>query len=475
MIVFNRTSGLCIPTTYKEEKFYQFIKEKLTRRFKNFNDPTYTICKFFIEGEKVLKIPRFFPVWDYVLCKVENKISDGEDIEINHKITLRDDLQKDTVNYMLSNDKGIIQASPGSGKTIMSIYVVAERKKKTIIICHRDSLVEQWIGPGTPDKPQGFLSHTDINPDEIGRLTSANFKKVLKKKIIVCTDQSFISLLKRNRQEFLIELNQANIGIFIGDEIHTAVGAPTFSECSLHIPAKVVFGLSATPKRKDSTNDILEAHLGKIFVPEGKSSTMDARVTVLLFDFNVIRGREKYMYWLGKFQRSRYLNLIKNSKMFLGVSMSLLEKFVNDGRQIIFMSERIKLIDKLFVLLKTEDKAIFIGGTKNDVLDKQVVFSTPGKIRDGVDIPKKDCLIMTSPIDNIDQMSGRIVRISKDKEEPLIVDCVDIGCPEIFKTIFPRMEFYNSKGWKVRYIYISSTGEKTEIDQIQVLKLSQGE
>src|SRR5271157_4567121 len=109
MIVFKRTSGIIISTEYKNEKWYQFIKEKLTRRFKDYNTPTYSTYKFYIEGEKFLKIPRFFHIHDYLLCKIEDKIQDGEDIEIEHNIILRDDLQRNIVNQMLSTTNCILQ------------------------------------------------------------------------------------------------------------------------------------------------------------------------------------------------------------------------------------------------------------------------------------------------------------------------------------------------------------------------------
>ena len=328
---------------------------------------------------------------------IEN-LHNGQDIKINHNIQLRDDLQKNIVEYMLTHNNGIIQANPGSGKTVVSVYVCATLKKKTFILIHRDSLVTQW--------ENSFLNYTDLDKDEIGRLTSHNFKDVLKKSIIVCTDQTFISILKRNREEFLLELNNANIGIFISDECHTTTGAPTFAECSIHIPSKKVFGLSATPTRWDGSDDIIEYHLGKVFVPEGKSSTMEGRVIIMLFDFGFLPKSYYYLYYGGFFQRSRYLNLLKNSKLFMNICYSLIKKFYVEGKQIIFMGERIKLLEILAKNCKCDDIGMFMGSAKLDQIKNILTFATPGKMRDGIDAVSKDCLIMTSPISNVEQMSG---------------------------------------------------------------------
>jgi hypothetical protein len=474
MYEFKVTSGLCIPKEYNTEQFYHKVKEHLVRKVKHYQDSTYDFYKFYIEGDKILKVPRFFPISQYVSCNVLNSSSAGQDININHNIKLRDDQQKDIVNFMLTNDKGVIQAPPGSGKTIVSIYVVGERKKKTFIIVHRESLVDQWIGPGTPEKPQGFLTFTDIPEFEISRLTSENYHEALTKSIIVTTDQTFLSLLKRQREDFLLSLNKSNIGIFIADEVHTTVGAPTFAECSIHIPSKVVFGLSATPYRYDGNGDIIQYHLGDVYIPQGEATVMGARVAVLLIDSGLKKSRG-YIYWGGFFQRSRYLNLLKKSTVFMEVCKSLLLKMISDERKVIFVSERLKMIDQFFDWLGISDKSKFTQSAGNEVLEHQVVFATPGKVRDGVDIPTKDCLIMTSPISNIEQICGRVLRVSQGKKEPLIFDIVDLAYDDICRTFFKRRDYYFGKQWNVRYLRVMGSGEKIEMDEHEAMKLIHGD
>ena len=125
----------------------------------------------------------------------------------------------------------------------------------------------------------------------------------------------------------------------------------------------------------------------------------------------------------------------------------------------------------LYKWAPTNNKTTFVSGDKINVLDNQLVFSTPGKMRDGVDVPKKDCLILSTPISNIEQMCGRIVRISKNKEEPIIIDLVDIGEPEISKTLYSRIQYYKKKKWKVKYILLKTDGNFREIDENLVKEL----
>jgi len=465
MIELTRRSGIAIPTSFQNETFYQKIRAHLYRRARQYNTPDYVIQKFFIETDKYLTIPRFFPVHEYVNCKIKDISHEGEDIEIEHSITPRNVTQENAIKHMLKYDSGIVELNPGMGKTVISIYMIAERKKKTIVLVHRDGLVKQWRNR--------VVEHSNLNESDIAILSSTKFEEDLKKPIIIATNQLILSILKRKRMEFLIALDKANIGIFIGDEVHTTIGAPTFSEASIHIPAKVVWGLSATPYRWDGNTDIIDYHLGKTYSDEDTSDTMPARVTVLLFDFGIdIPKRYKYLRWEGQFQRSRYLNLIKNSKMVLGISNSILEKF--RSRHVLYVAERLNLLGLVSDAIEHESKAMFTAGCPLEALEENLTFSTPGKCRDGIDAPWKDVCVLTSPIKNIHQMVGRINRKHPGKQDPIVVDMVDIGCPEISNTYFGRNQYYNDKGWKVQYIVVDQAHNLHPVDEKVAINILRG-
>ncbi len=479
MIEFKRKSCILIPKNLKGKPLYEDVKAFLTHYIKNFVNSTIIKCEFYYEDNKGLRIPRFFPVNNFI--KYENEKLDfylnnnniyneyniideshiGENINIENKIELRNDLQKNTVEYMLNNDNGIIQLSPGSGKTVISIYVICKRKKKSLIIVHRNSLVEQW--------KERFLQFTNLNEDDICIFNSS--KLDFSHPITISTVQTLLSCLKRQPVEFINEINKSNIGICISDESHTSVGAEAFSKVSLFIPSKVIFGLSATPFRNDGTEDIMKYHLGEIYHPIGDSQTMDAEVTFILFDYGLLKKSYKYIFWGGSFQLSRYLNLIKNSELFISICKSIISKTIKDDRNVIFISERIKLIDLLYKDLNYKDKSKFIKNEKNDKLNSKIVFATPSKIRDGIDIPKKDCLIMTSPIGNIEQLSGRIVRTYPNKKTPIILDMVDIGVKQIYQRMNLRIKYYKDKNWKIKYIFINNKNEKEIIDENKVKEI----
>ncbi len=461
-----KRSGLLIPKKYQYEDFYIKIREFLQRRVQEYNRSSFIINTFYIESEKYLLIPRNFPLQQYTFnYEVDDYTHDGEDIDIEHIITPRSQTQKAAIQYMLENESGILQLSPGVGKTVITIYMIGTRKKKSLILVHRDSLAEQWR--------QRFMDFTNISYDDISRLKSASFQKDLENPIIIATTQTFMSLLKRKREEFLIALNEANIGVFVADEVHTSVGAPTFSECSIHMPSRYVYGLSATPYRYDGNGDIIEFHLGDIFEDDDTEGTMPANVTVVMLDYLIdSAGRSKYIRWGGQFQRARYLNMIKKSKPFDTVAKSLMNKLKTD-RNTIMILERTKQIDELYDWLPFDSKSKFYKSASLAELNKRFTFATPGKCRDGIDAPWKDAIIMTSPISNIEQLSGRVVRTYPNKLTPAIIDMVDYGCPEIAKTLHTRLNFYESKQWNVQYILFTNNQMK-KIDKQIALDILEG-
>jgi len=397
--------------------------------------------------------------------QVINELDDGLDIDISHTIKPRDDLQKRAFDYMVSHNNGIINLDTGAGKTVITIAAISTLKKKTLILLHRANLVEQWI-----ERIETF-TNMRLGKD-VAILKNTKIEESLQKSIVISTVQSIMSALKLRKKEIIMGLNEAKFGLMVADEIHTTIGAVNFSKCSLFIPVKRVFGLSATPERRDGTSDIMKYHLGEIYKPEGEASIMDAKVTVILFNSGMFPKSYKYVYWAGRFQRSRYLNLLKKSENLRKILTGLLEKFKSD-RKIFLIVERVTFAKELCKNLDHDDKNTFIEKDKNINLESQIVFATPGKVRDGMDSPDTDCLITTSPIGNIKQLCGRILRMEEGKKTPIVVDLVDFGCSDISKTFYWRLKFYKSKGWNIQYILIDNG--KRIIEEDEALKLIKSE
>jgi hypothetical protein len=80
-------------------------------------------------------------------------------VELHGELTLD---QADAVSSLLSQDAGVLAASTAFGKTIAAINVVAQRGVNTLVLVHRQQLLDQWVA-----RLSTFL---DIDPKQIGRI-----------------------------------------------------------------------------------------------------------------------------------------------------------------------------------------------------------------------------------------------------------------------------------------------------------------
>jgi hypothetical protein len=112
-----------------------------------------------------------------------------------------------------------------------------------------------------------------------------------------------------------------------------------------------------------------------VFSDDDIFGTMPINVTVILANFNIDTQKSyRYIRWGGEFQRARYLNMMKKSEVFMNIAKGLIDKLTQD-RDIIFVSERIKLIDELFISTKTPDKSKFYRDAKLDAMNNKITFA----------------------------------------------------------------------------------------------------
>jgi superfamily II DNA or RNA helicase len=446
-----RSSALVIPTSLNFP-FIKNVKDHLTRTFKEYNNEDKEITiNFYVQTKNLLIVPRYFPLNKYVNNEgitIEDRTCIGKRIELNHNIVPRGSLQEECSKWFKLNKKGILHADTGSGKTVMAIRAICEKRRKTLILVYKTNLVNQWR--------KEFITHTDISEKDwrsrISILNSSSYQKDLQKDIIIGTNQTFISLLKRKRNKFIRDIKEASIGILIGDEVHTSIGAPTFGLCSLYVSSRETFGLTATPFRFDGCHDIMRYHLGPLYTPVNKAKIMKPKIMVIYFDHQVAFGKtHRYIYWGNKFNRSRYLNMMYKSKVYMDLCLHLINKAFQKDRTMLFMHSRRKVLKKLSeeCNIPKEKMGMFMESASLDETKKPYVFATFTKSRDGIDIPACDLVVLGNPIGNIAQAIGRSVRPKEGKSQPVIVDLVDIGCLDMAERASARERYYKMKEYEV--------------------------
>lgn len=432
--MYKRTSGIFIPFDRNVED----IKRKLTRNVLQWNTGTYKELRFYEEVDGGILVPRYFPLDDIVL----DESSEGEDIEISGKSSPISDRQFMYIEEFKNRNSGIIRLEPGCGKTYIATQIVCHYKKRTIVICHKDKILDQWRDE--------FLKHTTIKESEIGRMSTSNYRECLKKSIILVTPHVIFRSIKE-RRELIDELLNSNIGILFVDECHVGIGPEQFSKSSIFVNARRTYGLSATPFRSDGLNDIIEMHLGKIFYIEPLSKDLlKPKMYVVSENFGVYKPNSRYLYFGGKFHMSRYLNQLYKSTKMQELFVKVIDRLVEKNRRILCLSSNVKLIYVLAQRISKYRERIGIFSPKfykkynkeqilkvTDTFDlmeafykKQIVFSTYSYCRDGNNRLDLDSLVLLTPTRNKEQAIGRIMRQMENKPVPIVIFFVDTSLPK---------------------------------------------
>src|ERR1022692_3832685 len=154
--------------------------------------------------------------------------------------------QEEAVAKITAHDDGILCAPTAFGKTAVAAWLIAKRKVNTLVVVHRQQLLDQW-----QDRLGMFL---DLPPKSIGHIGGGKTDRT------GCVDVAVIQSLYRKDEvkDFVAEYGQV-----IVDECHH-LSAFTFEQVMRQVKAKYVVGLTATPTRKDGHHPIIYMQCGPV-------------------------------------------------------------------------------------------------------------------------------------------------------------------------------------------------------------------
>jgi superfamily II DNA or RNA helicase len=198
---------------------------------------------------------------------------------------------------------------------------------------------------------------------------------------------------------------------------------------------RVTLGLSATLNRKDGLRKVFEWYLGKS-VYKIKIDNNDCNMIVNLhkyFVYDLDYSYVKMMYNGSPNIVSMVNNIcsfMPRTRFIIKLLKDVLEK--EPERKILILSERKNQLKDLEQFIKNEEIAsygYYIGGMKMSDLDisatKQIILATYQMSSEGLNIPTLNTVILASPIGDIQQSIGRILR-EKPSERKYIPLCIDI-------------------------------------------------
>ena len=345
--------------------------------------------------------------------------------------------QKIAVDEMLAKDFGTLSSATGSGKTVMALYIIAQRKQPALIVVHTKDLAVQWV-----ERIETFLG---IGSEAVGFIGGG--KKVIGDKITVALVQSLYKCADEVAE---------NIGFLVVDECHRCPSR-TFTEAVSCFDSQFMLGLSATPYRRDQLSKLIFWHLGDKHHEVDKNQLIEtgdvlpAKVTFRRTNFTTRYDPvNEYSKMLAELATDTERNILIASDV-AG------EAARNDGICLI-LSDRKAHCENLQAMLRYRFKLeseLLTGDI--DIADRQkvlerinngqvkAVIATGQLIGEGFDCKDLTTLFLATPIKfsgRLLQYLGRVLRPAAGKKYARVFDYVDVHVETLQKAARARERVY---------------------------------
>ncbi len=402
---------------------------------------TFTIYR---ESSTRYYLPKFFGLENF--NSVDSKIPKGKNINLSFNGKLRDyqiSIVSKYMDYVKSKYEnfggGCLEIDTGMGKTVMAIDIISKMRLKTIILVHKEFLMNQWIERIAEFMPQA----------KVGKL-QGKIVDIEGNDIVIAMIQSL------SMKEYDVSIFK-DFGFMIIDEVHH-MGAEVFSNSLSKVVTPYTLGLSATMNRKDGLSKVFKMFLGETIHVE-KRDTSDQSVLVKSLQYKVdddefndikydFRGNTQISTMITKL--CKYNN---RSEFILSYIVHTLSE--NSEQQIMILAHNKSLLKYLYEAIEHRKIAngsvgYYVGGMKEKDLKisetKQIVIATYSMASEGLDIKTLTTLVLATPKTDIVQAVGRILRVKH--EQPVVIDIVDAH--EVFQRQYQkRKTFYRKQKYKI--------------------------
>lgn len=342
--------------------------------------------------------------------------------------------QQIVIDAIAKKDLGVIVAPPGSGKTIVGLKIIAEKKQPALIITHRKQIADQWM-----ERIETFLG---IPKNDIGKIGQGKTK--IGKQITVAMIQSLSKELEK--PEGIQLLN--SFGTIILDECHH-IPAETFRNTISKLQTYFLYGLTATPFRKYNDSKLIFIHLGEV-ISEIKSNEISTSKKPKI----IIRNTELDVPFNSKTDKFETVSkiLVHDSTRNKTILQDVINELKSD-KKVIIITERKEHIDSLYQYLKQSYEVITLSGedsessknTKWKLLKEgnyQVLITTGQFFGEGTDLQNANCLFLVYPFSFEGKLIQYIGRVQRSEITPTIYDYRDVKIDYLNKMFLKRNVYY---------------------------------
>ena len=413
-----------------------------------------------------------------VTYTITDKTNHGNKISVSFQGEEREE-QLEAINALLPYTNGILHATTAFGKTVTAAAIIARKKVNTLILVHSKALLKQWHDRLTEFLNIDYPQHEEKN--KRGR------RKVFSP--IGCFDSSGntlhgiidIALIQSCLDEDGVKPFVQDYGMVIVDECHH-VSSITFEQVLRSIKAHTIYGLTATPIRKDGHQPIIFMQCGPIRF----STDVKSQIAKQSFDRFLIPRFTSYNSILeDRLSIATLYKYLSEDEIRNNLIVEDICKAVNTGRTPIILTNRTAHVSVLAEKLKATIKNVIsltgIGTTKEkrEAMQRlqtipdseQLVIVATGKyVGEGFDYPRLDTLFLALPISwkgLLTQYAGRLHREYEGKKDVRIYDYIDIHEPICDSMYRKRLKGYAAIGYKT-----INTAQPTLFDHINDISSS---
>lgn len=407
-----------------------------------------------------------------VTYTITDKTNHGNKISVSFQGEEREE-QLEAINALLPYTNGILHATTAFGKTVTAAAIIARKKVNTLILVHSKALLKQWHDRLTEFLNIDYPKHEEKN--KRGR------RKVFSP--IGCFDSSGntlhgiidIALIQSCLDEDGVKPFVQDYGMVIVDECHH-VSSITFEQVLMSIKVHTIYGLTATPIRKDGHQPIIFMQCGPIRF----STDVKSQMAKQSFDRFLIPRFTSYNSILeDRLSIATLYKYISEDEIRNNLIVEDICKAVNTGRTPIILTNRTAhvsvLAEKLNATIKnvisltgagtTREKREAMQRLQNIPDSEQLVIVATGKyVGEGFDYPRLDTLFLALPISwkgLLTQYAGRLHREYEGKKDVRIYDYIDIHEPICDSMYRKRLKGYAAIGYKT-----INTAQPTLFDNI---------
>lgn len=416
------------------------------------------IYNFSIINDTTILIPRGYRkqllnlelVKNEKVVEVVDKRTRFDKLEIDSSSIKYRKYQYDAVcSLFLNEEESVLVAPAGSGKTVIGLSLIPLFGQPTLWLTHTRPLAKQVF-----NRAQIFLP--TLKDDDVGFIMGGKWEKG--NILTIALVQTLIRNIKK-----LKEIRNS-FGLVILDEVQHCP-ATTFTNVITELNPYYLYGLTATPYRKDKMETIMFQIMGppNVLIP---TSSVEACG-------NIVKPKVKYRTITSKriFAGNDYQKLMKQciidnkNRNHIIVGDVIAEAIMNNF--CIVVSDRKAHCEILYNLIAAgwEKTGIATGDYKEGHIQEQierlnnkeitVLVTTYSLLGEGFDVPFLNRAFITTPFRNkarTVQLIGRIQRSHPGKKDAIVFDYVDINIG-IFKD-----QFFSRSGNDSRYKTYESLG-----------------